>query len=89
MEVEELRKYRKKFLMIFFFQIEICASSKSSGCKEIDEVSDKLKTIYRSREVRIIQDVNLTVDIVENIVTSIRPENVNKTPEVRKASSKI
>ena len=52
-------------------------------------MSDKLKTIYRSREVRIIQDVNLTVDIVENIVTSIRPENVNKTPEVRKASSKI
>ena len=52
-------------------------------------MSDELKTIYRSGEVRIIQDVDLTVDIVENIVTSIRPENVHKTPEVRKASSKI
>ena len=76
--------------MIFFIlQTEICASNRSSGCKEIDEVSDELKTFYRTGEVRIVEDLNLTVVIVEKVVSSISPENVNKTPEVRRFFSKV
>ena len=75
--------------MIFFIlQTEICASNRLSGCKEIDEVSDELKTIYRTGEVRIVEDLNLTVGIVEKVVSSISPENVNKTPKVRRVSRK-
>ena len=51
-------------------------------------MSDELKNIYRTGQVRIVEDVDLSVDIVEKIVSSISPENVNKTPEVRKFSSK-
>ena len=80
--VEELSKD------FFILQTEICSSNRSSGCKEIDEVSDELKTIYQTGQVRIVEDVDLSVDIVEKIVSSITPENVNKTPEVRKVSRK-
>ena len=68
----------------FIFQSEICTSNRSSGCKGIDIVSEELKSVYRSEEVRIVKDVGLAVDVVEKIVTNISPENVNKTPEVRK-----
>ena len=51
-------------------------------------MSEELTAIYRTEEVRIVEDVDLTVDIVEKIVTNISPENVNKTPEVRKKFSK-
>lgn len=47
-------------------------------------MSEELKAIYRTEKVRIAEDVDLTVNIVEKIVTNISPENVNKTPEVRK-----
>ena len=69
---------------VFIFQSEICTSDRSSGCKGIDIVSEELKSVYRSEEVRIVKDVGLAVDVVEKIVTNISPENVNKTPEVRK-----
>ena len=69
---------------VFIFQSEICTSNRSSGCKGIDIVSEELKSIYHSEEIRIVEDVGLTVDVVEKIVTNISPENVNKTPEVRK-----
>ena len=68
----------------FIFQSEICTSNRSSGCKGIDIVSEELKSVYRSEEVRIVKDVGLAVDVVEKIVTNISPENVNKAPEVRK-----
>ena len=48
-------------------------------------MSGKLKAIYHSEEVRIVEDVGLTVDVVEKIVTNISPENFNKTPDVRKS----
>ena len=51
-------------------------------------MSDELKTIYQTGQVRIVEDVDLSVDIVEKIVFRITPENVNKTPEVRKGSRK-
>ena len=47
-------------------------------------MSEELSAIYRTEKVRIAEDVDLTVDIVEKIVANISPENVNKTPEVRK-----
>ena len=47
-------------------------------------MSEELKSVYRSEEVRIVKDVGLAVDVVEKIVTNISPENVNKAPEVRK-----
>ena len=65
------------------FQTEICTSTRSSGCKGIDAVSEELKSIYHSGQVRIVEDVNLTVNLIEKIVSSISPENINKTPEVR------
>ena len=72
----------------FILQTEICASNRLSGCKEIDKVSDELRTIYQKGQVRIVEDVGLSVNTVENIVSSISPENFDKTPEVRKFSSK-
>ena len=60
----------------------------SSGCKEIDEVSDELKTIYQTGQIRIVEDVDLSVNAIEKIVRSISPENVDKTPEVIKFPSK-
>ena len=52
-------------------------------------MSEELKAIYRTEKVRIAEDVDLTVDIVEKIVTNISPENVNKTPEVIKSLMKF
>ena len=52
-------------------------------------MSEELKAIYRTEKVRIAEDVDLTVNIVEKIVTNISPENVNKTPEVRKSLMKF
>lgn len=51
-------------------------------------MSEKLKSIYHSGEVRIDKDVELTVDVVERIVSNITPKNVNKAPEVRKRFSR-
>lgn len=69
--------------MFFIFQTEICTSTRSSACKGIDVVSEELKSIYHSGEVRIAEDVDLTVDLIEKIVSNISPENINKTPGVR------
>lgn len=51
-------------------------------------MSEKLKSIYHSGEVRIDKDVELTVDVVERIVSNITPKNVNKAPEMRKRFSR-
>ena len=72
-----------------FLQTKICGSNRTSSCKEIDAVSDELKTIYRSGEVQIVEDVYLTVDVVEKITANISPENINKTPEVRIVFRKV
>ena len=74
---------------MLFSQTEICGSNRSSGCKEIDAVSDELKTIYRSGKARIVEDVYLTVDVLEKIVNNVSPENINKTPEVRIVFRKV
>ena len=74
----------KHFFDIFVFQMEVCTSVRLSGCKEVDAVSEELKSIYHSRKVRIPKDVDLTVDIMEKIVKYITEnENVNKTPQVK------
>lgn len=80
---------RNIFDDLFIFQTEICTSNRSSGCKEIDLVSEELKSIYQSGEVHLVEDVDLTADVVENIVTNISPENINKAPEVRKHYEKL
>lgn len=78
------------FFDIFVFQTEVCTSVRLSGCKEIDAVSEELKSIYHSRKVRIPKDVDLTVDIMEKIVKYITEnENVNKTPQVKSTSVNI
>ena len=51
-------------------------------------MSKELIAIYLTEEVRIVEDVDLTVDIIEKIVTNISPENVHKTPEVKKSFNK-
>ena len=82
----KITKQKKPNILCDFiiFQSEICTSSRSTDCKEIDSVSEELKSIYHSGEVRIAEDVDLTVNVIEKIVTNISPENVNKTPRVRK-----
>ena len=51
-------------------------------------MSDELKTIYQTGQIRIVEDVDLSVNAIEKIVRSISPENVDKTPEVIKFPSK-
>ena len=51
----------------FVLQTEICASNRWSGCKEIDQVSDELKTIYQTGQIRIAEDVDLSVNSIEKL----------------------
>ena len=59
----------------------------SSSCEEKDLVSEELKSIYHLGEVRLVENVNLSVDVVEKIVANISSKNINKVGEVRKPFS--
>ena len=69
-------------LHIFFFQIKVCSSTTSTGCEGIHEISEKLKTVSSKGENHIVEDVKLTVDVVEKIITHVDLSNIEKTPKV-------
>ena len=73
----------KRFLSLhIFFQIKVCSSTTSTGCEGIHEISEKLKTVSSKGENHIVEDVKLTVDVVEKIITHVDLSNIEKTPKV-------
>ena len=69
-------------LLIFLFQIKFCTPTTSTGCEGIHEISEKLKNISSKNVNHIVEDVKLTVDIVEKIVNHVDFNNIEKTPKV-------
>ena len=57
-------------------------SAKQTRCKEIDELSERLRRIYYTETIRIVEDVEVTVNIIEKIVGSITTYNIGKAPDV-------
>ena len=71
--------------IFLFFQIKVCSSTTSTGCVGIQEISEKLKNVSSRGENHIVEDIKLTVDVVEKIVTHVDLSNIEKTPKVRKS----
>ena len=71
--------------MFLFFQIKVCSSTTLTGCKGIQEISEKLKNVSSRGKNQIVEDIKLTVDVVEKIVTRVDLSNIEKTPKVRKS----
>ena len=69
--------------MFLLFQIKVCSSTRLIGCEEIHEISEKLKNVSSKGENHIVEDIKLTVDVVEKIVTHVDLSNIGKTPQVR------
>ena len=67
---------------ILLFQTEICNSTRKTRCKEIDELSKRLRRIYYNETIRIVEDIELTTDIIEKIVGSVTEYNIEKAPDV-------
>ena len=63
-------------------QTEICNSTRQTECKEIDVLSEQLRRVYYTKIIRIVEDIEVTVDIIEKIVGSITTYNIGKAPEV-------
>lgn len=68
--------------IFLFFQTKVCSSTTSTGCEGIHEISEKLKTVSSKGKNYIVEDVKLTVDVVEKIVTHVDLSNIDKTPKV-------
>lgn len=68
--------------IFLFFQTKVCSSTTSTGCEGIHEISEKLKTVSSKGKNHIVEDVKLTVDVVEKIVTHVDLSNIDKTPKV-------
>ena len=64
------------------FQTEICKSAKQTRCKEIDESSERLRRIYYTETIRIVEDIEVTSNVIEKIVGSITKCNIGKAPDV-------
>ena len=71
--------------IFLFFQIKVCSSTTSTGCEGIQEISEKLKNVSSRGENHIVEDIKLTVDVVEKIVTHVDLSNIEKTPKARKS----
>ena len=69
--------------MSFIFQIKVCSSATSTGCQGIEKISEKLKNVSSRGENHIVEDIKLTVDVVEKIVTHVDLSNIKRTPKVR------
>ena len=67
---------------IFLFQTEICVLKRQTRCKEIDELSKQLRLVYYTKTIRIVEDIEVTVDIIKKIVASITTYNIGKAPDV-------
>ena len=67
---------------ILLLQTEICNSTRKTRCKEIDELSKRLRRIYYNETIRIVEDIELTTDIIEKIVGSVTEYNIEKAPDV-------
>ena len=57
-------------------------SSTTAGCEGIHEISEKLKNVSSKGKNHIVEDIKLTVDVMEKIVTHVDLSNIEKTPKV-------
>ena len=71
--------------IFLFFQIKVCTSTTLTGCEGIHEISEKLKNVSSKGGTQIVENVQLTVDLVEKIVTHVDLTNIKKTPKVWKS----
>ena len=62
----------------------MCSSTTSIGCEGIQEISEKLRNVSARGKNHIVEDIKLTVDVVEKIVTHVDLSNIEKIPKVRK-----
>ena len=62
----------------------MCSSTTSIGCEGIQEISEKLRNVSARGKIHIVEDIKLTVDVVEKIVTHVDLSNIEKIPKVRK-----
>ena len=70
------------FLVFLIVQIKVCTSARLTGCEEITVISNRLKIVYSEGEIHIVEDIKLTVDIIEKIVAHIDLSNIEKVPQV-------
>ena len=61
----------------------MCSSTTSIGCEGIQEISEKLRNVSARGKIHIVEDIKLTVDVVEKIVTHVDLSNIKRTPKVR------
>ena len=71
--------------IFLYFQIKVCSSTTSTRCEGIHEISEKLKNVSSKGKTHIVEDIKLTVDVVEKIVTHVDLSNIEKAPKVRKS----
>ena len=45
-------------------------------------MSKRLRRIYYNETIRIVEDIELTTDIIEKIVGSVTEYNIEKAPDV-------
>ena len=60
----------------------MCVSASRSECEGIQDISDKLKTVYKTNNIRIVEDIKSTTAVIEKIVDSITEYNFKKSPKV-------
>ena len=62
----------------------MCSSTTSVGCEGIQEISEKLRNVPARGKNHIVEDIKLTVDVVEKIVTHVDLNNIEIIPKVTK-----
>ena len=62
-------------------QIEVCTLTTSTGCEGAHQISEKFKNVSSKGGTQIVENVQLTVDVVEKIVTRVDLSNIEQTPK--------
>lgn len=68
--------------IFLFLQIKVCTSTISTACERTEEISEKLRNVSSKGGNQIVEDVQLTVDIIEKIAIHVDLSNIEKTPKV-------
>ena len=73
--------------IFLFLQIKVCTSTISTACERTEEISEKLRNVSSKGGNQIVEDVQLTVDIIEKIAIHVDLSNIEKTPKVWKSQN--
>ena len=55
------------------------------GCEGAHQISEKLKNVSSKGGTQVVENVQLTVDVVEKIVTHVDLSNIEQTPKAWKS----